>query len=136
MKCYNYFIDGYYIPNKLDETLTDELLKKIELNDKSSYEQLIVHNIRFVIDIVNKYFYNVQEDKDELVAIGIVGLIKGIKSFDLSKNVKLAIAPVILMLTLFITIPALNSGTVGIMVPVGVVFTIAFSRFLYKRGLL
>jgi hypothetical protein len=54
----------------------------------------------------------------------------------ISKNWKLAIAPVILMLALFILIPALDSSMVGIMVPVGVVFTIAFSRFLYKKGII
>jgi len=53
-----------------------------------------------------------------------------------SKNWKIAIAPVALMLVLFIFIPALNSGTVGIMVPVSVVFTIAVARILYKRGVL
>ena len=53
-----------------------------------------------------------------------------------SKNVKLAIAPIILMLILFIFVPALNSGTVGIMVPVGVVFTIIVARIMYKKGLL
>ncbi len=53
-----------------------------------------------------------------------------------SKNWKIAVAPVILMLALFIFIPALNSGTVGIMVPVSAVFTIVVSRILYKRGIL
>jgi len=54
----------------------------------------------------------------------------------ISKDWKIAIAPVTLMLILFIAIPALNSGTVGIMVPVGVLFTLAVSRILYKKGLL
>ncbi len=54
----------------------------------------------------------------------------------ISKNWKLAVAPVILMLALFIFVPALDSSMVGIMVPVGVVFTIAFSRFLYKKGII
>ena len=31
---------------------------------------------------------------------------------------------------------ALNAGTVGIMVPVSVLFTIVVSRLLYKRGVL
>ena len=53
-----------------------------------------------------------------------------------SKNWKLAIAPVSLMLILFIFVPALNAGTVGIMVPVSVLFTIGMSRILYKRGVL
>ncbi len=53
-----------------------------------------------------------------------------------SKNWKIAIAPVVLMLILFIFVPAINTSTVGIMVPVGVVFTLVVSRILYKKGLL
>ena len=53
-----------------------------------------------------------------------------------SKNWKIAVAPVLLMLALFIAVPALNAGTVGIMVPVGVVFTLAVSRVLYKKNIL
>ena len=53
-----------------------------------------------------------------------------------SKNWKLAVAPVILMLILFIFVPALDSGTVGIMVPVSALFTIGVGRILYKRGIL
>ena len=53
-----------------------------------------------------------------------------------SKNWKIAIAPVVLMLVLFIFVPALDAGTVGIMVPVSVLFTIAVARVLYKRGVL
>ena len=51
-----------------------------------------------------------------------------------SKNLKLAIAPMILMLGLFIFVPGLNEGSVGIMVPVGVVFTVLIARILYKKG--
>ncbi len=54
----------------------------------------------------------------------------------ISKNWKIAVAPIILMLILFIFVPALDSGMVGIMVPVGVIFTIAFSRLLYKKGII
>ena len=53
-----------------------------------------------------------------------------------SRNWKIAVAPVVLMLILFIFVPALNAGTVGIMVPVSVLFTIGFSRILYKKGVL
>lgn len=53
-----------------------------------------------------------------------------------SKNWKIAVAPVVLMLILFIFVPALNAGTVGIMVPVSVLFTIAVSRILYQKGVL
>lgn len=54
----------------------------------------------------------------------------------ISKNVKLSVAPIILMLILFIFVPALNKSTVGIMVPVGVIFTLIVARIMYKKGLL
>lgn len=54
----------------------------------------------------------------------------------ISKNRKLAMAPICLMLVLFIFIPALNESTVGIMVPVSALFTIAVGRIMYKRGVL
>lgn len=53
-----------------------------------------------------------------------------------SKNWKIAVAPILLMLVLFVFVPALNAGTVGIMVPVSALFTIGVSRILYKRGVL
>jgi hypothetical protein len=52
----------------------------------------------------------------------------------ISKNAKIAIAPILLMLVLFIFVPALNAGTVGIMVPVSALFAIGVSRILYKKG--
>lgn len=63
-------------------------------------------------------------------------LFGGLAVVFISKNLKLSIAPIILMLALFIFVPALDSSTVGIMVPVGVLFTIAVARILYKKGLL
>lgn len=64
----------------------------------------------------------------------IPALFGGLGVVFVSRNWKLAIAPVVLMLILFISVPALNSGTVGIMVPVSVVFTLIISRIMYKKG--
>ncbi len=61
-------------------------------------------------------------------------LFGGLAVVFVSKNAKLSIAPIILMLALFIFVPALNKSTVGIMVPVGVLFTIAVARIMYKKG--
>ncbi len=61
-------------------------------------------------------------------------LFGGLAVVFVSKNLKLSIAPILLMLILFIFVPQLNAGTVGIMVPVGVLFTIAVARILYKKG--
>lgn len=53
----------------------------------------------------------------------------------ISRNWKIAIAPVALMLILFIAIPGLG-GYVSIMVPVGVLFSLLVSRIMYKKGML
>lgn len=63
-------------------------------------------------------------------------LFGGLAVVFISKNLKLSIAPIILMLALFIFVPALNASTVGIMVPVGVLFTVGVARILYKKGVL
>ena len=52
-----------------------------------------------------------------------------------SKNWKLAVVPVVLMLILFVFVPVLDSGTVGIMVPVSALLTIGVGRILYKKGM-
>ena len=54
----------------------------------------------------------------------------------ISKNWKIAIAPIALMLVLFFFVPFLTQGLVGIMVPVGVLFSLAVSRVLYNKGYL
>ncbi len=61
-------------------------------------------------------------------------LFGGLAVVFISKNLKLSVAPIVLMLVLFIAVPALNAGTVGIMVPVGVVFTVGAARVMYKKG--
>jgi len=61
-------------------------------------------------------------------------LFGGLAVVFVSKNWKLSIAPIVLMLILFIGVDALDQSTVGIMVPVGVVFTLAVARIMYKKG--
>lgn len=66
----------------------------------------------------------------------IPALFGGLGVVFVSRNWKLAVAPVTLMLILFIAVPALNASTVGIMVPVSVVFTLIISRIMYKKNML
>ncbi len=73
---------------------------------------------------------------DPAFAQMIPALFGGLGVVFVSRNWKLAIAPVALMLILFIAVPALNADTVGIMVPVSVVFTLIISRIMYKKGIL
>ncbi|NLD88497.1 MAG: hypothetical protein GX633_09640 [Clostridiales bacterium] len=66
----------------------------------------------------------------------IPALFGGLGVVFISRNWKIAIAPVSLMLILFIFVPALNTSNVGIMVPVSVLFTLGISRLMYKKGIL
>ena len=52
----------------------------------------------------------------------------------ISRYFKIAILPICVMLVLFIFVPLLNSGTVGVMIPVSMVITLIYSRYLYKKG--
>lgn len=70
---------------------------------------------------------------DPAFAMILPALFGGLAVVFISKNVKLSILPVLLMLVLFIFIPALNAS---IMVPVGVVFTVIVARIMYKKGML
>lgn len=63
-------------------------------------------------------------------------LFGGLAVVFISKNLKISIIPIAIMLIAFIFVPALNEGTVGIMVPVGVVITLIEARIMYKKGLL
>ena len=51
----------------------------------------------------------------------------------ISKNPKLAIAPLFFMIALFLAVPSL-SGSVGVLVPVGVLIALGVGRLLYKKG--
>lgn len=64
----------------------------------------------------------------------IPALFGGLGVVFISKNWKISIAPIVLMLILFIAVPALNEGTVGIMVPVSAIFSLITSRIMYKKG--
>ena len=66
----------------------------------------------------------------------IPALFGGLGVVFIARNWKIAVAPIVLMLILFVSVPALNAGTVGIMVPVSVIFTLIVSRVMYKKNLL
>lgn len=53
----------------------------------------------------------------------------------ISKNWKIAMAPLLFMLVLFISIPSL-ANSVSVLVPVGAIIALVVSRILYKKGLL
>ena len=57
--------------------------------DLNARNVLIERNLRLVAHITKKYSWS-NIDQDDLISIGTIGLIKGINSFNLDKNIKLA----------------------------------------------
>ena len=57
--------------------------------DISARNKLIEHNIRLVVFLAKKYD-NTGENLEDLVSIGSIGLIKGIYTYKMDKNIKLA----------------------------------------------
>ena len=60
-------------------------------------------------------------------------LFGGLAVVYISKNWKISIAPLVFMIVLFLAIPAL-AGSVGILVPVGILVAVGVARILYKKG--
>ena len=77
------------LPPPLDR---EEEIKYVEdfLNgDMNARNVLIEHNLRLVVFLAKKY-ENTNIDLEDLVSIGTIGLIKGVNTYKLDKNIKLA----------------------------------------------
>ena len=57
--------------------------------DSFARDKLIEHNLRLVVFLAKKY-ENTGVDLEDLVSIGTIGLMKGVKTFSMDKNIKLA----------------------------------------------
>ena len=76
-------------PDPLPKEIEEECIKKANLGDKEARSKLIEHNLRLVVFLSKKY-ENTGVDLEDLVSIGSIGLIKGINTYKLDKNIKLA----------------------------------------------
>ena len=87
-----YFFTGSYSVNVFPEPLSSDeeqiYLDKLKNGDKEARAKLIEHNLRLVAHIVKKYDTK-ENNTDDLISIGTIGLIKGIDSFKHDKNIKL-----------------------------------------------
>lgn len=88
------FTVGYISNNQLfPEPLSQEeekiYLQKLKDGDEEARNILIERNLRLVAHVCKKYS-STNVEQDDLISIGTIGLIKGINSFELSKNVKLS----------------------------------------------
>lgn len=77
------------LPPPLDKELELEYLIKAKKGDIEARNKLIEHNLRLVVFLAKKY-ENTGFDIEDLVSIGSIGLIKGINTYKIDKNIRLA----------------------------------------------
>lgn len=86
------FFTGSYsnqiFPEPLSSEEEHECILKMLNNDKDARNKLIEHNLRLVAHIVKKFDIK-ENETDDLISIGTIGLIKGVDSYNLDKNIKL-----------------------------------------------
>ncbi len=85
-----YYIGGADVlppPLKGQEEL--DVLMALEQGSEQAKQQLIEHNLRLVVYIARR-FENTGVNLEDLISIGTIGLIKGIGTYRLDKNIKLA----------------------------------------------
>ena len=87
-----WFFTGSYsvnvFPPPLDKDEEDRCIKLLEQGDMNARNKLIEHNLRLVAHLVKKYECK-DVSSDDLISIGTIGLIKGVDSYDSSKNIKI-----------------------------------------------
>jgi len=77
------------LPPPLEKNIEEDLVRKSNKGNLLARNKLIEHNLRLVVFLAKKYD-NTNYDLEDLVSIGTIGLIKGVKTYKLDKNIKLA----------------------------------------------
>ena len=77
------------LPPPLSKEEEIELVGKSMNGDIGARNKLIEHNLRLVVFLAKRY-ENTKVDLEDLVSIGTIGLIKGVNTYKLDKNIKLA----------------------------------------------
>ena len=83
------YLNNQVFPQPLSEVEEKRYLKELREGSEDARNVLVERNLRLVAHVVRKY-ENTGEDMEDLISIGTIGLIKGIKTFDNEKGVKLA----------------------------------------------
>jgi RNA polymerase sporulation-specific sigma factor len=64
-------------------------LAKMKAGDTDARDELVMRNLRLVAHALKKYSF-AENEQEEYISIGVIGLIKAIDSFDSSKGIRLA----------------------------------------------
>lgn len=83
------YLNNQVFPQPLSEVEEKRYLKELREGSEDARNVLVERNLRLVAHVVRKY-ESTGEDMEDLISIGTIGLIKGIKTFDNEKGVKLA----------------------------------------------
>ena len=75
-------------PDPLSKEEEDMYLNLAKNGDESARNKLIEHNLRLVAHIVKKYDHK-NNDVDDLISIGTIGLIKGVDSYSYKHGTRL-----------------------------------------------
>ena len=73
---------------KLSKIETIELLKEAHAGNQKSREKVILNNVGLVVHQVNNNFKSAKYDKNDLISFGIIGLMKAIDTYDLTRNIE------------------------------------------------
>lgn len=84
-----YINSNNILPPPLSETEEMKYLLLAKEGDLEARNTLIIHNLRLVVFIAKK-FESTKINIEDLISIGSMGLIKGVQTFKLEKNIKLA----------------------------------------------
>lgn len=85
-----YYINGPdTLPPPLSKQEETEIFEKLINGDESVRDKLIIHNLRLVVYIARK-FENTGAGLEDIISIGTIGLIKAVKTFCPTRNIKLA----------------------------------------------
>lgn len=84
-----YISHSNLFPEPLDIEEEKIYLEKMKNGDTNAKKVLIERNLRLVAHVAKKY-QTTNVEQDDLISIGTIGLIKGINSFNMDKNYKLA----------------------------------------------
>ena len=85
----DYISSNQLFPEPLTIEEEKQYLQKLKDGDEEARNILIERNLRLVAHVCKKYS-STKVEKDDLISIGTIGLIKGINSFEPTKNVKLS----------------------------------------------
>ena len=85
----DYISSNQLFPEPLTIEEEKQYLQKLKDGDEEARNILIERNLRLVAHVCKKYA-SCKVEQDDLISIGTIGLIKGINSFEPTKNVKLS----------------------------------------------